>query len=75
MKIEQITYLCDCCRKTLTNEEIKFATSEQNSIHIISITYDVWYGGVFKIRDICTDCRSKIVKFLKNENMLRGQKQ
>jgi len=68
-----VTVTCDLCGQP-TTEPWK-SVSEQQSVGIISMTYDVWYGGVYDVKDTCQKCQAKLTQFLwENKMIAHGQK-
>lgn len=74
-KKEIIQATCDCCGKIMSNSDINGCVSEQNKAYLHNMTFEIWYGGVFKIIDICLDCNSQIIGFMSTKGILKGQKQ
>ena len=67
MKTQKTFVTCDCCGE-LTEQVAGVGDSCSHAI--IHISYDVWYGGVHVIEDICPACNVKIMKFMIDNHML-----
>jgi hypothetical protein len=66
---------CDLCGKAMTSGEEFNSVSETSPFGILSMKYDIWYGGTHQVEDVCKDCNSKVMGFLHKEKLLHGQKQ
>ena len=60
MKKEQkiVTYTCDIC----TKEMVPWEVTESRNTACVSITTEVWYGGLDEHKDICETCSSILYK-------------
>lgn len=66
---------CDLCGDRIDNRKaVNYGPSEEHPISILTMRYDIWYGGTFKVEDTCKPCNNKLAKFLQDKNMLKGQK-
>jgi len=65
IKTESKTF-CDCC-----GEEINYAFNNGEDHHLITLKYEVRYGGIYVIKDTCNKCNNKLFEFLKTNKMLQ----
>lgn len=71
MKTVHVT--CDLCGQE--TQDPWNGVSEQSPIGVVSLRYDVWYGGIYELKDFCRPCQSKLVAFLDaNKAVGHGQK-
>jgi hypothetical protein len=68
-----VTTTCDLCGEP-TTDPFK-DVSEMQPTGVLSLTYEIWYGGICDVKDICQDCHCKLVSFLERNKMTgHGQK-
>lgn len=70
---KHVNVTCDLCGQE-TND-LWNSVSEYEPVGVTAMTYDVWYGGVFDVKDICRGCQGKLAEFIRTNKMIgRGQK-
>ena len=56
-----ISWICDCCGKEIDRTAV---VSENCYRAITKIEFDVWYGGLHEIIDICPKCNENIIRLI-----------
>lgn len=72
-EVKTVTITCDLCGKP-TADPWK-DVSETRPYGVISLSYDIWYGGTYDVKDTCQHCQDKMADFLRANDMIgNGQK-
>ncbi len=62
----KVKITCDACGKEIERS----AYPGENFTHaLVTIRFDVWYQGEYRMDDFCDECNQKIIKFLNDNNM------
>lgn len=69
-EVTVVTVTCDLCGKD-TEARIRGAR-ESEPEEVLSIRYEIYYGGTYELRDFCKECRATLVKFL-HDHGARGR--
>jgi hypothetical protein len=72
-EVKTVTITCDLCGEPTADPWN--SVSEERPTGIMSMTYDIWYGGVYDVKDTCRTCQSKLADFMwQNKMIAHGQK-
>lgn len=72
-EVKTLHISCDLCG--LETQDVWSSVSEGSSVGVLSIRYDIWYGGTYEMKDFCKPCQSKLTAFLESNRAVgRGQK-
>jgi len=72
-EIKTLHITCDLCKQEI--KDVWTGVSEQSPVGVVSIRHDIWYGGVWELKDFCKPCHSKLAAFLEaNHAVGNGQK-
>lgn len=72
-EVKTVKLTCDLCGQE--THELWNSVSEEHPVGVKAMTYDIWYGGVYEVQDICKPCQFKLEDFLRQNKMYgHGQK-
>jgi hypothetical protein len=72
-EVRSVTVTCDLCGHP--TKDAWNSVSEGCPTGVISLTYDIWYGGIYDVKDTCRECQAKLSEFLRTNKMIgHGQK-
>ena len=63
--IKNVIITCDICGKKIDAEKLAIC-DELVPTAITKIDFEIYYGGVRQIRDLCVSCNKEIVNLLRN---------
>lgn len=75
MRVEEkkVRIACDLCGQETADPWN--SVSEGAPVGVLSLRYDIWYGGVFDVKDTCRACQAKLSAFLHANKMVgHGQR-
>lgn len=63
-----VTITCDLCGQPTSDPFT--GVSEMQPTGVMTLSYDIWYGGIYDVKDICKGCHSKLIGFLEQNKMI-----